>query len=86
MANIIHGYYDGTAFQAIAKTTLKKNQRVIITILDDFEKMPPNEDEERIKKIEKMSGILSEYANSELRKQEGEAWKRAVVENKRRHR
>ena len=32
----IRGYYDGTAFQALEPVTLKKGQRVIITVLDEF--------------------------------------------------
>lgn len=32
----LQGYYDGTAVQTLGKITPKKNQKLIITILDEF--------------------------------------------------
>ena len=32
----VNGYYDGAVFQPLERTVAKKNQRVIITLLDDF--------------------------------------------------
>jgi hypothetical protein len=32
----LKGYFDGEKFISLDKTTIKKNQKVIITILDEF--------------------------------------------------
>ena len=32
----LNGYYDGTAIQALEKINAKKNQKLIITVLDEF--------------------------------------------------
>ena len=52
----------------------QKNQKLIITILDEFI------DETLTKEVEKTArGILGKYANPELQKLEKSAWEKAVV-------
>ncbi len=46
----VHGYYEGTAFQPLEKTAVKPNQRLIITIMDDFVDAPQHAEAERLKK------------------------------------
>ena len=76
----VNGYFDGAAFQPMEKTGAKINQRVIITILDDFAETGQEANDERAMKIKKMRGILAEYANPESRYREKGAWERAAVE------
>ena len=76
----VHGYYDGSSFHALEKTPVKTNQRVIITIMDDFVEDKHKVDNSRLKKIEELCGSLAEYANPSLREKEKGAWERAVVE------
>lgn len=54
----VTGYYDGTSIQALEEIKAQKNQRVIITIMDDF--ISP--DLTKIKK-EKMSKFFSLAGN-----------------------
>ena len=70
----VQGYYDGFTINPLEKIMAKPNQRVIITIMDEFV--------EPIKAIQKkgMRGVLAQYANQELREKEEGAWERAVVE------
>ena len=70
----VQGYYDGVTIKPLEKIAAKPNQRVIITIMDEFV--------EPVKAVRKkgMRGVLAQYANPELREKEKGAWKRAVVE------
>ena len=70
----IQGYYDGSKITPLERIIAKPNQRVIITIMDDFI--------EPIKPVESKSlrGVLSQYANPALIEKEEGAWERAVVE------
>lgn len=71
----IEGYYDGENVQTLGKMQAKKNQKLIITILDEFvEELPKKKD------IQTVRGMLAKYADPELRKQEKSAWEKAVVE------
>ena len=70
----IQGYFDGVTVKPLEKITAKPNQKVIITIMDEFVE-PKN-----TKKEKGMKGILSKYANPDLAKKEDGAWKRAAVE------
>ncbi len=71
----LEGYYDGENVQALGKMQAKKNQKLIITILDEFvEELPKKKD------IQTARGMLAKYADPELRKQEKSAWEKAVVE------
>lgn len=61
----IEGYYDGENVQTLGKMQAKKNQKLIITILDEFvEELPKKKD------IQTARGMLAKYADPELRKQE----------------
>ena len=53
----INGYFDGESFQPLENVTLKKNQRVIITIMDDFinsDEIPNQDSLEALKEVEFM--------------------------------
>lgn len=70
----VQGYYDGVSIRPLEELHAKPNQRVIITLMDDF--LEPASSENK----KSMRGILAEYANPELEKQEKGAWKHAMVE------
>ena len=70
----VHGYYDGVTIQPMGKIIAKPNQRVIITVLDEF--MEPEKNTEK----QSIRGILSQYANPALIEKEKGAWERAAVE------
>lgn len=54
---------------------MEKNQKVIITVLDEFvEEMP-------VRKGRSARGLLSEYADTGLWEKEKTAWEKAVAEN-----
>lgn len=68
------GYYDGNSVQALEKIQAKKNQKLVITILDEFlEEKPDNN-------MQSARGLLSAYANPDRMKEEDSAWEKAVVE------
>lgn len=69
----LQGYYDGNSVQMLEKIEAKKNQKLIITILDEFMEEVPEV------KIGSARGALSEYANPRLLKEEGSAWEKAVM-------
>ena len=70
----VQGYYDGVMIKPLEKINAKPNQRVIITIMDEY--VEPT----RVLRKEGMRGILSQYANPSLAEREKGAWERAVVE------
>ena len=70
----VQGYYDGTTIQLLENITAKPNQKVMITIMDEFV-----EPAQRTQ-VKNLRGILSEYANPALVGQEKEAWERAASE------
>lgn len=70
----LQGYYDGKTVQTLEKIQAKKNQKLIITILDEFIEEVPE------KKVCSARGLLSKYANPELQKEESSAWEKAVIE------
>ena len=82
----LHGYYDGVAFHALENARVLPNQKVIITIMDEFVEKPRLSSEERLKKIEALGGSLAEYAIKdgrsidEIMELESKAWEQAVVE------
>lgn len=69
----LQGYYDGNTVQTLEKIQAKKNQKLIITILDEFMEETPKTE------VHSVRGILSEYAKPELVKEERSAWEKAVV-------
>lgn len=70
----LQGYYDGKTIQALETIQAKKNQKVIITILDEFVEETSNKKEHSVR------GRLSKYANPKLQEEEKTAWKKAVAE------
>lgn len=56
----LQGYYDGQKIQTLEAIQAEKNQKVIITVLDEFvEEMP-------VRKGHSARGLLSEYADTGL--------------------
>ena len=70
----LQGYYDGQIIQTLETIQAKKNQKVIITVLDEFVEERPD------KKGHLAKGMLSGYANPERLGKEKAAWEKAVVE------
>ena len=72
----LQGYFDGSEVRTLEKIHARKNQKLIITILDEFI------EESSLKDSKKPSarGILSEYANPELQREEESAWEKEVEE------
>lgn len=71
----LEGYYDGENVQTLGKIQAQKNQKLIITILDEFVEELPKK-----KSAQTTRGILAKYADPMLREQEKSAWEKAVVE------
>lgn len=69
----INGYFDGSVVRPLEKVEAKQNQKVIITLTDEFI-------ENRQIGAESAKGILSKYANPALIVEEEGAWERAVAE------
>ncbi len=65
----VNGYFDGNVVKPLEKIDAKPNQRVIITIMDEFFTPEPKKD------IKSMRGVLAQYADPELAKKEKEARK-----------
>ena len=70
----VQGYYDGVSIKPLEKLIAKPNQRVIITVMDEFvePQAPVNK--------KGLRGVLAEYAKPELIGKEKEAWEHAVVQ------
>lgn len=70
----VHGYFDGTKIIPLEEVTAKPNQRVIITVIDEFidPKKTPSKKGAR--------GILAQYADPVLAEREKGAWERASAE------
>ena len=77
----VQGYYDGAAFQPLEKTKVLPNQKVIITIMDEFVEKPKTTEEDRLKLVEELSGSLAAYAIKdgrsidEIMELESRAWR-----------
>ena len=70
----VQGYFDGVSIKPFEKIPAKPNQRVIITILDEFVEPCSNVQKKG------MRGALAQYANPELRAKEKGAWERAAAD------
>lgn len=71
----LEGYYDGENVKTVEKIQAQKNQKLIITILDEFvEELPQKKNSQTVR------GMLAKYADPNLRRQEASAWEKAVVE------
>lgn len=72
----VNGYFDGNVIQTLEKLNARKNQHVIITLLD--EDIQTNHYEKKMK----AAGSLAKYANPNLIPMEEGAWERAVSDVK----
>ena len=72
----LNGYYDGNTVQTLEKIHAKKNQKVIITILDEF----IEESSSKIRTTESARGSLAKYANPKLWDKEETAWEEEAGE------
>ena len=70
----VQGYFDGVTIRPLEKMIAAPNQRVIITIMDEF--VEP----EQILRKKSLRGALSRYANPAAKDKEESAWERAAVE------
>lgn len=71
----LQGYYDGKTIQLLGEFPAKKNQKLIITVLDEFM------GETTVREKQKSArGALAKYANPVLWEQEKKAWEKAVIE------
>ena len=70
----LKGYYDGETIQLLEKNPAKKNQKLIIMVLDEFVSEEPVEKEHKTAK-----GALSKYADPNLWELEDSAWEKAVM-------
>ena len=72
----LNGYYDGSTVQTAEKISAKKNQKVIITVLDEFiEEVPMKK-----RSTESARGSLAQYANPSLWEKEEKACEKDVGE------
>lgn len=70
----IQGYYDGFTIKSIGRFDAKPNQKVLITILEEF--IEPTKPAYK----NGLKGVFSEYANPDLVEKEKYAWEHAMVE------
>ncbi len=70
----IQGYYDGMTIKPLETIKAKPNQRVIITVMDEFVESTTAVAKKGIR------GILSQYADPSLQEKEKGAWEHAAVE------
>lgn len=68
----VNGYFDGNVIQTLEKLNARKNQRVIITLLDEEIETDNNRQKTNA------AGSLAKYANPNLIPMEEGAWERAV--------
>lgn len=74
----LEGYFDGENVKTVEKIQAQKNQKLIITILDEFVEELPQLPQK--KNSQTVRGMLAKYADPNLRRQEASAWEKAVVE------
>ena len=65
------GYYDGENIRLLEAVDVRPNQKVIVTVTDEFI--------QTTEKKKSLRGALSSYANPSLIEKEKDAWKRAMV-------
>ena len=70
----VQGYYDGANIRLLEKIAAKPNQKVMITITDEF--IEPAQGTRK----KSLRGVLSAYADADLAAQEEGAWERAAAE------
>lgn len=69
----VQGYFDGVTIKPLEKVIAKPNQRVIITVMDEFVEPPKSVYKSGVR------GIISEYANQALVEKEKGAWCRSSL-------
>lgn len=67
------GYFDGVNIRPLEHIPAKPNQRVVITVMNEF--VEPD----KTARAEDVFGMLSEYANPALIEKEKTAWEDATV-------
>ena len=72
----LEGYYDGHSIKTVGEIKIEKNQRVIVTILDEFVQEAKKQNNNK----KTARGILSKYANPSLMEQEEGAFERIKVQ------
>ncbi len=70
----VQGYYDGISIKPLEAIPAKPNQRVIITVMDEYMDSKATSVKQGIR------GILSRFADPALIEKEKGAWERAMVE------
>lgn len=71
----VNGYFDGSIIRTLEKLNARKNQRIIITLLD--EDIKTNE----LETNRSAAGSLAKYANPDLIPLEDGVWERTVKDN-----
>lgn len=70
----VQGYFDGVNIRSMEQISIKPNQKVIITVMDDFV------DSANIHSKKSMRGVLAAFADPALAEKEKDAWAHAAVE------
>lgn len=70
----VQGYFDGMTIKLLDKLIAKPNQKVIVTVMDEF--IEPENDIQ----VNNIRGTLAQYANPALIEKERGAWEQAVGE------
>ncbi len=70
---VLPAYYDGNSVKTVDDYKFSKNQKLMITVLDEAE-------EKKINEIKSLRGSLSKYADPNLIENEKIAWGKAMGE------
>ena len=70
---VLPAYYDGNSVKTVDDYKFSKNQKLMITVLDEDE-------EKKINEIKSLRGSLSKYADPNLIENEKTAWGKAMGE------
>ena len=70
---VLPAYFDGETVKTVDNYKFSKNQKLMITVLDE-------EEEKKINGIKTLRGSLSKYANPKLIEKEKSAWSVAAGE------
>ena len=71
---VLPAYYDGNSVKTVDDYKFSKNQKLMITVLDENE-------EKKINGLKSLRGSLSKYANPDLIKNEKTAWSKAILKD-----
>ncbi len=70
----VQGYFDGVNIRSMEQISIKPNQKVIITVMDDFVDFGDKHSKKS------MRGALTTFADPALAEKEKDAWEHAAVE------